>query len=308
MPRDVSPTAPSAATDTESAPPGETADLPVRICEDWLIPVEPGHAVDEGWLPHTQGRPVGVTWHWTATASLLECSRLIGGPQAARRGVASAHYGIGRTREEGIARYVSLENRSWHAGRQQTLRWDGQLKSTEDWKGARTTIGVETTNLGFAGDHLPAGPDWRTVDTPDGRQRLQIQPWTEAQLRMMIQVGREIVERWPTIRPQDHHGHHDLCPGYKLDVCGFPFAEVLRGIYRDPSIPDVWSPYWLNGDRRAALAELGYGDGVASEAPTHWGLADDIALRRFQMDHDLPPVGVWTTATSWRIHAARRLA
>ncbi len=53
-----------------------------------------------------------------------------------------------------------------------------------------------------------------------------MQPWTDEQLRMCIEIGREIVARWPHIGPDDRHGHHDICPldsegrAYKIDVCG----------------------------------------------------------------------------------------
>ncbi|MCP4654054.1 MAG: hypothetical protein GY856_01415, partial [bacterium] len=210
----------------------------------FLIPLEDGHAVDLGWTTATGGQAVAVTWHWTATRDLATCSKLLGGANASRKGMASAHYGIGRTFAEGVDRYVALENRSWHAGKNQTLRWDGQALETQALKGARTAIGVETVNIGYARDapdRVDAQDDWIEVSSPAGKPML-VEPWTEEQITMMIAVGKEIVTRWPEIGVRDHHGHHDLCPGYKLDVSGFPFARVLRGIYDEPSIPDVWDP------------------------------------------------------------------
>lgn len=59
-----------------------------------------------------------------------------------------------------------------------------------------------------------------------------IQPWTEEQIEMMIDLGKMIYGQFNRIGVRDHHGHHDLCPGYKNDVIGFPFARVLSGIYR----------------------------------------------------------------------------
>ena len=152
--------------------------MPFSISDRFLIPIAPGQAVDRGWTAATGGRPMAVTWHWTATSTLAQCRALLGGPSAARKGVASAHFGIGRSFEEGVDRYVSLEDRSWHAGRHQTLRWDGRAYESEDDKGSRTSIGVETVNLGYARAGLPAGSDWSRADDPGGRWRLRIQPWT----------------------------------------------------------------------------------------------------------------------------------
>src|SRR5690606_33010214 len=121
--------------------------------------VEAGQAVGRGWLAATDYKPMGVTWHWTVTRDLALCRRILGGANPTRKGVASAHYGVGRTYAEGVDRYVSLENRSWHAGMNQTLRWDGAA-SNNNTKGARATVGVETVNIGYAREGFPAGPDW----------------------------------------------------------------------------------------------------------------------------------------------------
>ncbi len=264
------------------------------------IPLAGGHAVDRGWTAATDFQPMAVTWHWTATATLAECSALLGGTEPLRRGIASAHCAIGRSFEEGIDRYVSLEDRSWHAGKSQTLRWDGRAFAGAADKGSRTTIGVETVHLGYARPGLPAKLDWPRADSPDGRWRLRIQPWTEEQVVMMIAVGREIVARWPHIGPRDHHGHCDLCPGYKVDPVGFPFARVLRGIYDDPDLPDVWTPFWTVHGRRLALADAGGGlaDGGV------WDGGCGRALVRFQRHHGLVPNGQWSTFVGWKLHDA----
>ncbi len=272
--------------------------MPFSFSDRFRIPVSAGHAVDRGWTAATGDKPMAVTWHWSATATLAECSALLGGSEARRKGLASAHYAIGRGFGEGIDRYVSLEDRSWHAGRNQSLRWDGSAFAGDHDKGSRTTIGVETVNLGYARPGLPAGPDWRRADSPDGRWRLRIQPWTDEQIEMMVAVGKKIVARWPHIGPRDHHGHCDLCPDYKVDPVGFPYAQVLRGVYNNPNLPDVWSSLWTVRGRRQALATLGYeipGGGV-------WDHRCDHALRRFQRDHGQVVNGRWSTFVCWRIH------
>lgn len=274
-----------------------TAQMSSLFIRDVLIPLAEGYAVTPGWPEETGGRPHGVTWHWTATWDLAECRQLLGGPNAQRRGIASAHYAVGRSREEGIDRYVLLEDRSWHAGKNQLLRWDGRPYERPEDKGARTTIGVETVNIGFAREDVSADGDWIEADTPGGA-RLLVQPWPEEQVAMMIALGRLIVERWPNIGPRDHHGHHDLCPDYKSDVTGFPFARVLRGIYPDQDVPDVWSGLWTARQRQAALVRLGYLDEPVDDI---WGPDSRAALRRFQVAEGLHPDERWTTFVSWRV-------
>ncbi|MEM9556749.1 MAG: N-acetylmuramoyl-L-alanine amidase [Acidobacteriota bacterium] len=275
-----------------------------RIGDDWRIPHETGQAIDRGWPAATGGRPHGVTWHWTATWTLRRCSELLGGPSALRRGQASAHCAVGRSFAEGVERYVELDDRAWHAGKEQRLRWDGRPYVDEAWKGARTTIGVETVTIGYARPGVVAGRRWPVVDDPTGRRRLVVQPWSDEQLTMMIAVGRAIVERWPAIGPRDHHGHHDLCPGDKVDVVGLPFARLLRGIYDDPSIPDVWTPTRTIAGRRRALARLGLAGAteISPEAP--WSTTDDEGLRRAQAELGLTVDGLWTQAVSWAVHDA----
>ena len=104
---------------------------------EFPIPLEAGQSVSKGWTKATAGVPVGVTWHWTASYDLSVCRKALGGAQAGRKGVASAHFAVGRSRADGIDRYVALENRSWHAGINQVLRWDGKpsdaaTKASED--------------------------------------------------------------------------------------------------------------------------------------------------------------------------------
>ncbi len=196
---------------------------------------------------------------------------------------------------------MALENRSWHAGREQRLRWDGRPFAVADDKGTRTTVGVETVNVGFARRGFPAERGWIRADSPDGRFRMRIQPWTEEQVEMMIAVGREIVRRWPHLSPRDHHGHCDLCPTYKLDPTGLPFARVLRGVYDDPSIPDVWTPLATVRHRQRALVALGFDLGPTG-AGGRWERAADGALRELQRSHGLVEDGLWTAFVSWKVH------
>lgn len=288
--------APAAPAVTLAAP-----AFPIR--NDHLIPVVDGQAVNRGWLQRHGAKPLGVTWHWAVTRKLSVLRQVLGGANAERKGGASAHFGIGRSFAEGVDRYVSPENRSWHAGINQTLRHDGKaLNGDADFKGSRTTIGIETSHIGANLDGVQAEADWTRTATPLGVS-IRVQPWTAEQIIMCIEVGREIVKRWPNIGPNDHHGHHDICPvdgngkAYKIDVCGFPFAKVLRGIYPEKTIIDVWTPLETVRQRQRALIALGFALG-SSGADGAWGQRSRTALTLFQRHHGLVQNGLWSTFVS----------
>ena len=287
----------------KAAPKRETAlTEDFRINTSHRIPLKPGHSISRGWTKATGGEPKGVTWHWTVTYDLATCDGLLGGPNAKRKGVASAHFAVGRSFQEGVSRYVSLANRSWHAEKHQKLSWDGQ-PSTDSTTGLRACIGVETVTMGYERKGVPARPDWIEAARPDGRKVLRVEPWTDEQIAMMAVVGKEIVTRWPKIGPRDHHGHHDLCPTYKSDVVGFPFARVLRAIYDDQDLPDVWSEVWLPEGRQRALEELGFDPGPLDGI---WGRRSAAALRKFQEATGLEVNDWWTTWVCWAIHDMRQ--
>lgn len=270
--------------------------MDIQIYTDHLIPLEPGQAVSHGWTSATGFKPMGVTWHWSVTRNLPTLDRVLGGAHASRKGIASAHYGNGRSFEEGVSRYVILDNRSWHAGKNQTLRWDGQ-PSTQQTKGSRATIGIETVHIGYASPTIPADPTWVTVPGTLTRDSYQVQDWPPDQFEMMVAVGREIIQRWPHIGPDDHHGHHDLCPGYKLNVIGFDFARLIRAIHDAPDYPDYWSPFNSVRGRQAALMALGYDLGT-SGADKVWGRLSQGAFELYQSDADEVANGHWTSWTS----------
>lgn len=280
------------------------AALQFKINEKAMIPVAPGHAVGKGWLAPTGNRPLGVTWHWAVTRDLLTLRNVLGGSNPERKGEASAHYGIGRSFAEGVDRYVSLENRSFHAGKNQTVRHDGKkLGKNEftDLKASRSTIGIETVHIGTTSK----APFIRTA-SPMG-QPLTVETWTDEQVEMMIAIGVEIVTRWKHIGPRDHHGHHDICPtdvktgkAYKIDVCGFPFARVLRGIYPKETIPDVWTPLETVTQRQRTLIALGFDLGPTG-ADGDWGKKSRGALVAFQQANGLFANGLWSTFVNWKV-------
>lgn len=266
---------------------------------DHYIPLTGGHAVGRRWTTATNREPRGVTWHWTALTSLPACRGILGG-NATKTSRVSSHYCVGQTFAEGVDRYVSLENRSWHAGVGQKMRWDGN-SSTNKTKGARACIGVETCNVGYARPDHPARSNWIEAVNTDSKWIMKIEPWPEEQFYMMVAVGKEIIERWPNIGWRDHHGHHDICPGYKQDVAGFPFARLLREIYDDASIPDIWSPFWLPKPRQRALIALGYYLGPTKDDGDFGNLSSN-ALISFQRDAGSFEIPHWTTFTCDKIY------
>ena len=265
---------------------------------DHLIPYGKGNAVGKGWTKFCP-QPSSVTWHWTATWDLKTCRKVLGGENPLRKGSASAHFGVGRTREEGVDRYVRIRDRSWHCGANQTLRWDGKPCRYEGvrYSGARCSIGIEMVNIGYARRKVKAGDDWIKVAPENGKDDLLIQPWTEEQIQMCIELGKYIVDAYPNITWRDHHGHSDVCPGYKLDPIGFPFARVLREIYENPNIPDIWKPFSTIEARQETLLSKGYDLGRWG-ADGDWGRVSDAALRQFQKDNGLVVNGMWTKFVS----------
>lgn len=278
----------------------------MRLNLEHMIPLETGQAIGRGWTAATDERPIGVTVHWSATWDLLTLRRILGGADALRKGRASAHFGVGRSRDEGVDQYVSLEDRSYHAGAGQTLEPDGRPLRSRAYSGARTTIGIEVVNVGYARKGVRAQGDWIEALSPNGRQEMKIQPWPSEQIAMIVELGRHIVDRWPHIGPESWHGHSDLCPGRKLDPVGFPFAEVLSRIY-DREVVDIWSPFLNAEGRQRALISLGYDLGSWG-ADGDWGRASQAALEDFQEDHGLLDDGFWTASVSRSVHEALKRA
>lgn len=276
----------------------------LTIDRSWLIPVKTGQAVSVGWT-YTNNVPVGVTWHWTAGWTRDSADRTLGGKNPDRKGQASAHFCIGRSYTEGISQYVDIENRSWHAGTKQTIRWDGKevVEAGTSYVDSRTCIGIETVNIGFARTGIKKEADWIRVFSPNGRTEMFVQPWTEEQVTMCIFIGKKIVEKYPNIGIKEHHGHMDVCPGYKEDCSlAFPFAKVLSGIYNE-KVEDIWTPFLTIEGRQKVLQLLGYDIGKAG-VDGDWGTKSSSALKAFQKETGLIQDGNWTTFVCWAIYEA----
>ncbi len=270
-----------------------------QIDETSMIPVESGQAVKPGWAGTPFDKPVGVTMHWAVTPTLSLCTKIIGGSNAARKGQASAHCCVGRSFEEGAARYVSLEDRSFHSQAGQRLRWDGQAMPNKSFSGIHTTIGIETVHMGFADQAEVSAGQFISAAAPNGVP-LEVQLWTDEQMEMLVAMGKEITGRWPGIGVRDWHGHQDLAPLRKIDVTGFPFAKLLREVYDDPSIPDVWTSLRDVTARQKALVALGH-PLAPFGADGGWGQVSRLGLKNFQRENGMVANGFWSTFTCWKI-------
>jgi N-acetyl-anhydromuramyl-L-alanine amidase AmpD len=156
-------------------------------------------------------------------------------------------------------------------------------------------------NIGFARKGIPKKKKWQEVWSPTGKNQMWVPEWTGQQIKMMIHVGKEIIAKYPNIKIRDHHGHHDICPGYKEDPSYlFPFAEVLSGIY-DQEVPDIWTPFLDVEPRQKAMMLLGYDLGKWG-ADGDWGRMSDAALRKFQKDHGMVANGYWSTFVCWEVY------
>lgn len=291
----------------------------MRAARDCLLPVERGYPCAPGWrhrpprseirpyfiaagmpTPRSGRVPMGVTWHRAGGAGLDSVRRRFAS-EIREESRASTHYCIGADFADGIERYVSIEDRAWHAGTRQILRWDGRACAlrtrrghewiNEGWKAARTTIGV--TVVGFAEPitRREQGEVWDDVPPeqilhaamPNGQGR-RVLRFGDEQYEMMIAVGREIVERWPHLRPWSHHGHYDICPDYRWDPLGLDFARLLRGVYPEDAIPDVWTPLRTAAQRQRVMKRLCGLLGIKRRVVVDgiWGVASRTTLRALQ--------------------------
>ena len=189
-------------------------------------------------------------------------------------------------KQSGIMRYAGVDRVTNHAGVGVERRINGAKSTSNKHKTSWNSVGIETCNIGYAriqgkwldkdkgikrtvrktvhapkDDWLYIIPknaakvtNWRTwgknsKSNPKKRDWWRIEPWPPEQIAMCIYLGKHIISQLPHITMRDHHGHHDTCSQRKVDIIGFPFARVLRCVYPDEIVPDVWSQFVVSVNR-----------------------------------------------------------
>lgn len=180
----------------------------------------------------------------------------------------SAHYLVGpdpktRDGEPIVRQLVPEDERAWHAG---VSSWAGRHHIND------SSIGIEIVNLG-------------PLNAPGPVRRWQ--PYGDAQIRAVIALARDIVERYD-IKPANVVGHSDISPGRKIDPGpAFPWHRLYEagiGAWPDPqrvvfyyqrfadNLPDI-------GAIQRQLAHYGYDLSVTGIYDRH----TQTVLRAFQM-------------------------
>lgn len=165
-------------------------------------------------------KPKYIVIHYTAGRSAESSVRWL----SSKAAKASAHLVVGR--DGSLYQLVGFDTPAWHAGQ-------------SEWRG---TKGLNNSSIGIELD----GPGW-VVKTADGRWRsLHLgttyedkdvvvddkgRGWvtyTDAQLRLVEQIGLELREAYPSL--VDVIGHSDCAPGRKLDP-GFAYPmDATRAV------------------------------------------------------------------------------
>jgi N-acetyl-anhydromuramyl-L-alanine amidase AmpD len=208
---------------------------------------------------------------------------------------------VGRTSKEGIDQWVSLEDRSWHAGRGQVLTDKHLPVGTET--ATRTHVGIEVAGRGFS-DAPASGraPEAGMVlAAGDGGDLRWWYPYPAEQAALVAEAVRGVLLRWPHIRPEDHCGHSDLCPDRKEDPGPlYPYAEIVRLAHGldEERWPDTWAPFRTVEARQRCLRLLGHDPGPADG---RWGPRSAEALSAWLVSRGRAAVPAWTT---WAARAA----
>jgi len=193
----------------------------------------------------------------------------------------SVHYLIPETndptyerRELEVHRLVSEDRRAWHAGHSY---WH------EEESLNHRSIGIELVNKTYC-DKID--PDV-TEPTVENQVCFRL-PYPDEQIALLINLSRDILNRYPDIDPVDVVGHADIAPDRKVDPGPlFPWKllfDVGIGAWYDDQTLLRYAEQFRNGlppveTVQQALAHYGY-------RIIQSGLADDqtkLVVRAFQM-------------------------
>ena len=146
-----------------------------------------------------------------------------------------------------VYRLVDESRRAWHAGQSY---WNGE-ESLND-----RSIGIELVNRSYCIDDAedasaPASTD-ASADIPEDADHDSATDiycfypdFADAQIELLIELARDILERYPEIDPVDVVGHADIAPDRKVDPGPrFPWQYLYRaGIgawYDDDTVLAYW--------------------------------------------------------------------
>jgi N-acetylmuramoyl-L-alanine amidase len=183
-----------------------------------------------------------LVMHYTGMKTAEEALARLCDPEAK----VSSHYTIDR--DGTVYRHVTEDRRARHAG-------------VSYWAGVRDvnsrSIGIEIVNPGHEFGYIP---------------------FAEPQIAALIDLGRSILTRHPTISPSRVVGHSDVAPNRKQDPGElFPWARLAEfGIGLWPSTHPLPSQGKGDGEGETFAENLRrFGYGVSPEID--WPLADVIA-------------------------------
>ena len=170
----------------------------------------------------SERKPQAVILHYTAGSDEDSLEELT-------QGAASSNYLI--KSDFTIAQIVPESKRAWHAG---IASWRGFSDINS------LSIGVEITNWGFDGDHVPSDIDLDQCITLSGSSKKWF-PFPEEQFQAIANLLIDFKDRWH-IRPQFFIGHSDVSPGRKVDPGPlFPW-ERLHKDFGIGAWPDLEKP------------------------------------------------------------------
>ncbi len=199
-----------------------------------------------------------IVLHYTDGSQAASLRTLSQGDVSAHYLVSDEQTGPGRVR---VYNLVPEDRNAWHAGESS---WFGRTALNN------ASIGIEITNSGPA-------------PGPDGETRWE--PYTEAQIRTVILLVRDIARRHGVL-PENIVGHSDIAPQRKTDPGpAFPWGRLAReGLGR-----------WYDEDA-ALAASLRY---QAAALPDASWFQEELA----RVGYDAPCTGVFDPATTLVIAA-----
>jgi N-acetyl-anhydromuramyl-L-alanine amidase AmpD len=193
----------------------------------------------------------------------------------------SVHYMIPETGDatyEGrslkVYRLVQEDRRAWHAGRSYWHEKEGLNDQS---------IGIELVNKTYCETVDP-----NIVEASIANQVCHFLPYPDEQIALLINLAREILDRYPDIDPVDVVGHADIAPTRKVDPGPlFPWKllyEAGIGAWYDDETLAAYKEHFRNGlpsinTLQRALGHYGYQTSESGE----WDTQTKWVIRVFQM-------------------------